>query len=361
VTAVRLGLGLKGINPGKPLASSYVELVKAAERCGYESVWAGEFQATDPFPLLAWLGGQTSHIGLGCGIAQVTGRTPVTMAAGAVTLDAMSGGRFRLGLGVSGPRVVEGWHGQPYDRPLSYLRDYLAVVRLALNGEPIRYSGPRITLPLASSPVAPPLPLPASPRAVPVYLAALGRGAVTLAGELADGWIAIHCPPGYLARGQDWLREGAARGGRSLDGFTTSVVVNCCVDDDELARDLVRPMLALFLGGMGTSEVNFYNRLAARLGFGPAADAVAKAFAAGGIAEAIGMIDDDIVDEMSLCGTADQVRARLAAYQEAGVDTVIVNLPAMPLPAQIEQVELISTLKPSPTPPTSAREKGMLR
>jgi F420-dependent oxidoreductase-like protein len=327
------------------MPSAYVGLAQAAERCGYESVWVGEFHGTDPFPLLAWVGSQTSRIGLGCGVAQIAGRTAVTMTAGAVTLDCLSGGRFRLGLGVSGPRVVEGWHGRPYERPLSYLRDYVAVVRMALSGEPIRYAGEQITLPLASSPAAAPLPFPAPPSPMPVYVAALGRGAVALAGELADGWIAIHCPPAYMAQARCWLSEGAARSSRSLDGFTTSVMVNCCVDDDEeLARDLMRPKLALALGGMGSREVNFYNQLASRLGFGQAATAVADAFLSGDIAEAVNAIDDDLVDAMSVCGTADQVRDRLAAYREAGVDTVIVGLPTMPLQAQIEQLELISTL-----------------
>jgi F420-dependent oxidoreductase-like protein len=346
VTTVRLAYGFKAINPAHPNPPAYIELARVAERCGYESLWAAETQATDPFGLLAWVGAHTTTIGLGCGVAQVTARTAVAATSAAVTLDALSGGRFRLGLGVSGPRIVQGWHGLAYDKPLSYLREYLAVVRMALHGDPISHTGENFTLPLPSGVEdVEPLAFPTPPSQVPVYLAGLGPRAVALAGELAEGWIAIHCPPEYMARGRSWLEEGAARSGRSLDGFTTSVMVNCYVDDDEeLARDLVRPTLAVFLGGMGSSRTNFYNRLATRLGFGTQAAAAAAAFLAGDMGAAITALDDDVVDAMTICGSPDRVRDKLAAYRKAGVDTVIIGLAAASRRAQIEQLELVSTL-----------------
>jgi F420-dependent oxidoreductase-like protein len=346
VTTVRLAYGFRTINLAHPSPPAYIELAKAAERYGYESLWAGEFHATDPFSLLAWVGAHTTSIGLGCGVAQVTARTAVAATSAAVTLDALSGGRFRLGLGVSGPRIVQGWHGLAYDRPLSYLREYLAVLRMALHGDPVRYTGRSLALPLRSGVEdVEPLAFPSPPSRVPVYLAGLGPGAVTQAGELADGWIAIHCPPGYMAKGRSWLAEGAARVGRSLDGFTTCVMVNCCIDDDEeLARDLVRPTLAVFLGGMGSSRTNFYNRLATRLGFGAQAATAAEAFLAGDMAAAITAVDDDVVDAMTICGPPDRVRDRLADYRKAGVDTVIIGLAATSQQAQIEQLELAATL-----------------
>jgi F420-dependent oxidoreductase-like protein len=344
--SVRLALSLGALNPANPAPHEYIQLAQMAERCGYEAVWASEIRATDPFSQLGWIGGHTTGIGLGCAVAQATARSAAAMAASAVTIDGLSGGRFRLGIGVSGPQVVEGWHGKSYERPLSYLREYLAVIRMALAGEPIHYAGRDITLPLPSGRhrVAP-LAFPTTPSRLPVYLAGLGHNAVALAGELADGWIAIHCPPEYMAKGRPWLEEGAARSGRSLERFTTCVMVACCVDEDEdLARDLVRPRLAIYLGGMGSRKANFYARLAARLGFERAAAQVQESFLAGDIDEAIAAVDDDLLDAMTICGSRAHVRERLAAYREANVDTVIVGLVTPSYHAKAEQLELISEL-----------------
>jgi F420-dependent oxidoreductase-like protein len=343
---MRLALSLGAVNAANPAPDEHVTLAAAAERCGYEAVWAAEIHATDPFGQLGWIGGQTTSVGLGCAVAQVTGRSAVTMAASAVTLDGLSGGRFRLGIGVSGPQIVEGWHGRRYAQPVSYLREYLAVLRLALAGEPIRHAGREITLPLPSGRYAiTPLRFPSPPSRLPVHLAGLGTNAVALAGELADGWIAIHCPPQYMALARSWLAAGAARNGRSLAELSTSVMVICCVDDDEdLARDLVRPVLAVYLGGMGSRKANFYNRLAVRLGFGCAATRIQESFLAGDIGEAVAAVDDAMVHAMTLCGSPARVRARLAAYQEAGVDSVIIGLAVPSAAARIEQLELMSEL-----------------
>lgn len=344
---MRLAFGFRAVNAVNPPASStYVELAQTAERCGYESIWTTEIRATDPFAFLAWIGGNTTSIGLGCGAAQIFARSPVAMAAGAITLEGLSGGRFRLGLAYSGPQIAEGWHGRPYQRPLSYMRDYLAVVRMALRGEPIQYTGQEITVPCSpASDGVVPLRFPTRPSRMPVYLTGLVRGAVALAGELADGWLAVHAPPAYMKAARTWLQEGAARSGRLLDGFHTTAMVLCCVDEDEdLAHDLCRPTLAVYLGGMGSRKTNFYVNLATRLGFGDVATAVFNAFVAGDMAGAIAAVSDDLVDAMALCGCEERVRAKLAAYQNAGVDTILV-VPASPLLSdQLHQIELLPTL-----------------
>ena len=343
---MRIALALRALNLANPAPASYIELAQAAERWGYDSVWAPELRGTDPFGLLGWVGGHTNRIGLGCAVAQVTARGPVAMAASALTLDGLSEGRFRLGLGVSGPQVVEGWHGRPFGMSLSYMREYLAVVRMALDGKPISYAGRQVALPLPSaSEDVVPMSLPAPPSRLPVYLAGIGRNAVTLAGELADGWIAIHCPPRYMTQARSWLAEGAAKSGHELEGFTTSVMVLCCVDEDEdLARDLVRPALVLFIAAMGTSRVNFYNQLAARLGFEAAAVAMRNAHAAGDMDAAMAAAGDDLVDAMTLCGTPEQVRRKLAAYRDAGVNTLILAPVALSKRSQLEQIEVLGAL-----------------
>lgn len=343
---MRLAAALGAINASSPAPAAHLALAQAAERYGYAEVWAPEVWVTDPFAMLGWIGGQTTSIGLGCAVAQVSARTAVATAASAVTLDALSGGRFRLGLGVSGPRIVEGWHGRRYHPELCHLRDYLAVVRMALDGKPISYAGSQISLPVPAGPdTVEPLAFPMPPRPLPVWLAGMGRNSVALAGELADGWIAIHCPPAYMSAARSWLAEGAARSGRSLRGFDTAVLVLCRVDDNaERARDLARPALALYLAGMGSPTVNFYSQLAARLGFGSTADAVSAAYSAGDIGQAIDAIGDDVVDAMTVCGPEAHVRKRLGEYRDAGVNCLIVAVVAMSQRSEFEQLEAIKAV-----------------
>lgn len=343
---MRLALSLPAINAANPRADGYIELAKAAERFGYEAIWAPEAQTTEPFTLLGWIGSHTSTIGLGCAVAQISARTAVAMAASAITAHGLSGGRFRLGLGVSGPQVVEGWHGRRYERPLSYLSEYLTVLRMALNAEPLQYCGREIKLPAESGAKdVQPLPFPAPPNNLPVHLAGLGQRAIALSGEKADGWIAIHCPPAYMAAARAWVRDGAARSGRSLDGFSTSVMLACAVDEDEeLARDLVRPRLAFILGAMGTRSTNFYSQLAARLGLARAANSIREAYLAGELEGAIAAADDELVDTMALCGNEKHVRERLESYRQAGVSTVMIVPAARSVHRQIELLELMSSL-----------------
>ncbi|MFI6510705.1 LLM class F420-dependent oxidoreductase [Streptosporangium sp. NPDC050855] len=343
---MRLGYSMSywggaGLGPADHLA-----LVREAERLGYESVWAAETYGTDPASLMAWIAGQTERIGLGTGVLQMSGRKPVVAAMTAATIDQVSGGRARLGVGVSGPQVVEGWHGERFDRPLARARDYLSVLRLALEGRPVSYAGETMTLPLPGG-QGKELSLGVSPvqKHLPVYLGAMGPETTALAGELADGWLAIHFPPEHLAERTAHLRAGAARAGRSLDGFDVAPMILTLVDEDEeLAFDMMRPMLALYLGGMGSRRTNFYNRLARSLGFEKEAEAIQEAFLAGRQGEAMSLLPDGLVDAMTMCGPPGKLRERVAAYREAGATSLVVGLVTPTLRLRMEQLELVADL-----------------
>lgn len=335
--------GTAGLSPAEHLA-----LVLEAERLGYHSTWAAETYGTDPASLMAWLAGQTRRIRLGTAILQMPARRPVAAAMTAATIDQLSGGRFRLGLGFSGPQLVEGWHGLPFDRPLARARDYVAVVRMALAREPVRYSGATMTVPLPDS-EGKEMALAVEPvqRRLPVYLATMGPKAVALTGEIADGWLPLNVPPGHIAACRELLLEGAGRAGRTLAGFDVAPMVMVLVEDDlELAYDMMRPMLALYLGGMGSARHNFHTQLAGRLGFATEAQAMQQAFLAGRQGEAIAAMSDELVDAMTVCGPPQRVADRLAAYREAGVTTLIVGLVPPTLDLRMQQLRLIAELAP---------------
>lgn len=343
---MRLGFSIGTLGPAAADHDAQLALVREAERLGYDSVWASEGYGVDPATTLAWLAAGTERINLGSGVLQVSGRTAIAAAMAATTVDRVSGGRFLLGLGASGPQVSEGWHGRRYERPLAHLRDYVAVVRTALEGRPVEHDGPEIVLPLPDS-RGKALSMTVSPvrRPLPVHLAAMGPKAVALAGEIADGWLPIHFPPEHLAEMSEHLRAGAARAGRDAARVEVSPMVMAMVDDDaDYARDLVRPMLALYLGGMGTRGVNFYNRLAHRLGFGPAAARVQDAYFDGDLGEAMEEVPDDLVDALTVCGTPAQVRERLAAYRKAGATRLIVGLNAPTVDDRAEQLGWLAEL-----------------
>ncbi|MFI6290875.1 LLM class F420-dependent oxidoreductase [Nonomuraea sp. NPDC050790] len=343
---MRLGFSIGTLGPVAAAHDAQLALVREAERLGYDSVWASEGYGVDPVTTLAWLAAGTERIGLGTGVMQVTGRSAISAAMAAVTVDRVSDGRFLLGLGASGPQVAEGWHGQRYARPLAHLRDYVAVVRTALAGQPVEHPGPEIVLPLPDS-RGKALSMTVSPvrQPMPIHLAAMGPKAVELAGEIADGWLPIHFPPEHLAESMTHLRAGAARAGRDAAQVEVSPMVMAMVDDDaDYARDLIRPMLALYLGGMGTRGVNFYNRLAHRLGFGQAAGRVQDAYFDGDLGEAMEEVPDDLVDALALCGTPSRVRERLEAFRKAGATRLIVGLNAPTVEDRAEQLGWLSEL-----------------
>src|ERR671937_1383468 len=243
-------------------AEEQLGIVQEAERLGYDSVWTAEAYGSDAATVLAWLAAGTSRIKLGSAIFQMPARSPAMTAMTAATIDLLSGGRMLLGLGTSGPQVAEGWHGQRFARQLQRTREYVEVVRLALRRERLEFRGETLELPLPDGP-GKALKLRIAPvqERIPIYLAAIGPRNVTLAGEIADGWLPAFFSPEHVAGFRPLLEEGAARAGRSLDGFDIAPTVNALVSDDlEAARDVMRPVLALYVGGMGSRERNFYNQ-----------------------------------------------------------------------------------------------------
>src|SRR5881275_3351523 len=246
-----------------------IEIVQEAERLGYDSVWTAEAYGSDAATILGWIAAQTSKIKIGSAIFQMPARSAAMTAMTAATLDQLSGGRMLLGIGSSGPQVAEGWHGQRFGRQLQRTREYVSVVRKALARERLEYEGETIVLPLPDGP-GKPLKLMISPvqERIPIYLAAIGPKNTALAGEIADGWIPTFFSPEFVSDFRSLLEEGATRAGRSLNGFDIAPTVNAYISDDrELARNIMRPLLALYIGGMGSRRQNFYNRLVQRYGF----------------------------------------------------------------------------------------------
>ncbi len=330
-----------GIGPQDQLV-----VVQEAERLGYGSVWAAEAYGSDTATVLAWLAGATTRIKLGSAIFQMPARTPAMTAMTAASIDQLSGGRMLLGLGSSGPQVAEGWHGQRFARQLQRTREYVAVVRMALARERLEYHGETLELPLPDGP-GKPLKLMISPvqERIPIYLAAIGPKNTALAGEIADGWIPTFFSPEHVSEFRTLLEEGAARGGRSLDGFDIAPTVSAFVSDDrELARNLMRPGLALYIGGMGSRQQNFYNNLVQRYGFEDAAKEIQDLYLAGNKAEAGEAIPDELIDMVSLCGPPDVVRDRLEAFRGAGVGTLMVAPMAFTVDDRIAQLRAIAEL-----------------
>jgi F420-dependent oxidoreductase-like protein len=342
---MRLGVMLGYFGAGTT-AGEQLELALEAERLGYDSAWVAEAYGSDAATVLAWLAAQTSRIGLGSAVFQIPARSPAMTAMTAATLDQLSGGRFRLGLGLSGPQVAEGWHGQRFGRPLARTRDYLSVVRLALDRKRVAYQGDTLQLPLPDGPgKALKLTIgPAQPR-LPVYLAAMGPQNLALAGELADGWLGFLFAPEHAAGFREHLAAGAARAGRELDGFDVAPNVQVHVADDlAAARDVMRPFLALYIGGMGSRERNFYTEQAARYGFERAARQVQEHYLAGDRAQAMAALPDELIDLVTLCGPAGRVRERLAAHREAGVGTLIAAPTAWTHPDRVTQLRRLAEL-----------------
>lgn len=323
-----------------------LQLVQEAERLGYDSVWAAEAYGSDAATVLAWLAAGTTTINLGSAIFQIPARSAAMTAMTAATLDQLSNGRMRLGIGASGPQVAEGWHGQRYGRMLQRTREYVAVVRMALARERVEFHGETLELPLPDGP-GKALKLTIAPvqERIPVYLAAIGPKNTALAGEIADGWIPTLFSPEHVADARAHLEEGAARAGRSLDGFDIAPTVNVSITDDlELARNAMRPYLALYIGGMGSREQNFYNRLAQRYGFEQAAKRVQDLYLEGKREEACAALPDALIDLVTLCGPKDRVRERLAVYREAGVGTLMITPMAWTAPERLEQLRLVAEL-----------------
>src|SRR5215211_6023968 len=306
-------------------AGQQIELVREAESAGFDSVWAAEAYGSDAATVLAWLAAQTETIKLGSAIFQMPARSPAMTAMTAATLDNLSDGRVIIGLGSSGPQVAEGWHGQRFPKQLKRTREYVEILRKALARERLEYDGEIYTLPLPDGP-GKALKLTIAPvqERIPIYIAAIGPKNTQLAGEIADGWIPLFFSPEHVSDAKELLEEGAARSGRSLEGFQISPSVQVRIDDDiDRARDAMRPFLALYVGGMGSREKNFYNALVRRYGFEEAAEEVQRLYLSGKKNEAAAALPVELIDMTCLCGPAERVKERLEVYREAGVGTLI--------------------------------------
>jgi F420-dependent oxidoreductase-like protein len=323
---MRLGLNVGYWGLGLT-AEQQLDLVREAEAAGFDSVWAAEAYGSDTATVLAWLAGQTEKIRIGSAIFQMPARTPAMTAMTAATLDQLSNGRMILGIGSSGPQVAEGWHGQPFPKQLKRTREYVEILRKALARERLEYDGEVYKLPLPDGP-GKALKLMIGPvqDRIPIYIAAIGPKNTTLVGEIADGWIPTFFSPEHVAEFKGLLEEGAARGGRTLDDFDIAPTVQVSIDDDiDRARDVMRPFLALYIGGMGSREKNFYNALVRRYGFEEAADEVQNLYLEGKKEEAAAALPPELIDQTSLAGPKDLIAERLAVYSDAGVGTLIVS------------------------------------
>jgi F420-dependent oxidoreductase-like protein len=323
-----------------------LQVVQEAERLGYESVWAAEAYGSDAATVLAWLAAGTTRIKLGSAIFQIPGRSAAMTAMTAATIDQLSGGRMILGIGTSGPQVAEGWHGQRFAHQLQRTRDYVAVLRLALARERVQFKGQTLELPLPDGPGRA-LKLTIAPvqERIPIYLAAIGPNNTALAGEIADGWIPTFFSPEHVGGLRQLLEQGAARSGRSLAGFEIAPTVSAYVSEDrELARNRMRPMLALYIGGMGSRKQNFYNQLVHRYGFEAAAKEVQDLYLDGKKEQAAEAIPVELIDTVSLCGPRDVVRDRLSAYRDAGVGTLAITPMALTREERIAQLREVAEL-----------------
>lgn len=312
-------------------------LAQEAERLGYDSVWAAEAYGSDAATVLAWVAAQTRRIDVGSAVFQIPARTPAMTAMTAATLDSLSGGRFRLGLGVSGPQVSEGWHGVRFDKPLGRTREYVEIVRMALARETVRFEGSHWTLPLPDGPgKALRLTVHPAREHVPLYLAAVGPKNLELAGEIADGWLAIFFAPEHGSESLAHVRAGQARrdthtqaasGSRPFDVVATVPVVvggNGSPDQLEACAEPLTHYAALYLGGMGSRGQNFYNQLAVRMGYEEPAARVQDLYLARRHRDAAEAVPFEFIDRTSLIGPKERIRDRLPAYAEAGVTTLAV-------------------------------------
>lgn len=319
-----------------------VEVVEVADRLGYESAWVPEAYGYDAFTLLAVLATRTSSIQLGTGIVNVFSRTPALLAQTIASLDELSGGRAILGLGTSGPQVVSGWHGVPFDRPLRRLRETVDIVRLVLRRERLVYDGEVFQLRGGLKLITHP------PRAaIPIAVASITDGGVRLAAEIADRWMpTLWDPDAAPAVFAEALREGAARRPSWLDPLVCSPSVTVSADDDlGRARDRVRPHLALYIGGMGTREKNFYNALVARYGFAAEALRIQDLYLGGRRAEAVAAVPDALVDRLAVLGPEDRCAERIGEFVARGlVPLVSLSVPEDGDEAQRRRLILLERL-----------------
>jgi F420-dependent oxidoreductase-like protein len=319
---MRLGINLGYWGLG--MDADNIAVAQEADRLGYAVCWAAEAYGSDAATVLSFVAARTERIDVGSAIFQIPARTPAMTAMTAATLDTLSGGRFRLGLGVSGPQVSEGWYGVRFDKPLARTREYVEIIRKAMSRERLTHQGANWTLPLPGGP-GKALKLTVHPvrEHIPLYIAAIGPKNLEQTGEIADGWLGIFFSPEHAEQSLDPLRAGRAKAGLTLDGFDLCPTVNITVGEDITAAvDSLRDYVALYIGGMGSKERNFYNQLACRMGYEQAAAEVQERYLAGDKQGAAAAVPHDLIDAVSLLGPKERIADRMRAYADAGVTTL---------------------------------------
>ncbi len=340
-----------GITPDDQL-----RMAIAAEELGYDSVWAAEAYGNDTATVLAWFASNTERIKIGSAIFQIPGRTPAMTAMTAATLDNISNGRMLLGLGVSGPQVSEGWHGVPFRKPLARTREYVEIIRKALARERVEYEGEFFTLPLPDGPGKPlKMIIETVQERIPLYIAAIGPRNSELTAEIAEGWLPTIFAPDHIDTYTPSLEAGAAKGNRSLDDFDIAPMTSLCIDEDhDRARDLMRPFLALYIGGMGSREKNFYNQLVTRYGYAEEAKVIQDLYLEKRHDEAMAEIPTELIDKVALCGPKQHIKERLRVYRDAGVGTLMVTPVSETLDGRLEMMSDLADLVGADTPAPAA-------
>lgn len=307
-----------------------IKMIQEADRLGYFAVWTAEAYGSDCITPLAWIGALTENIHLGTAIMQMPARTPAMTAMTAMTLDQLSGGRMLVGLGLSGPQVVEGWHGTAYGKPLGKSREYVSIMRNIFKREaPLEHDGKHYQIPYQgedATGLGKPLKSILHGRDLPIYLASIGPKNVKLTAEIADGWLPIFFSPNFYEETyQALIEEGFVKAGndKSIENFDIAPSVTVIIEDDlEVAWNAIKPMLALYIGGMGAKGRNFYFDLACRYGFEEAANNIQNLYLDGKKGEAVGAVPNELVDEIALCGSIDRIKDRLQMWQDSAITTL---------------------------------------
>ncbi len=341
--ANRLSLGYNTGYGGSGPPSGALEGIKEADRLGFDSIWTAEAYGSDSLTPLAWWGSQTQNVRLGTSIVQMSARTPAATAMAAITMHHLSGGRFILGLGASGPQVVEGWYGQPYPRPLARTREYVEIVRQIIRREkPVDFHGEFYDMPFqGGAGLGKPLKSTVHPlrKEIPIFLGAEGPKNVALAGEICDGWLPLFFSPKEDGFYRNCLNEGFAKSGEAnkADRFEVACPVTIVPGDDvEKCANMVRPFLALYAGGMGARGANFHFEVFARMGYEDVALKVQELYLQGKKDEAAAAIPLSMVEDVALVGPVDKIRDELAKWRESCITTILVSGPPQALPLYAE-------------------------
>ena len=329
-SSLKLGLNTGYWTSGPPPGAQ--EAIAEADKLGFHSIWTAEAYGSDVLTPLAWWGASTENVQLGTAIMQMSARTPAAAAMAAMTMDHLSGGRFVLGLGVSGPQVVEGWYGQPFAQPLARTREYVGIVRdIVARGERVTAPGPHYPLPLpGGTGLGKPLKSTLHPvrERIPIFLGAEGPKNVALAGEICDGWLALFFAPRHQDFYRDALAEGFGResAAHDFESFEVAATVPLIVHDDvEAAADMLRPMYALYFGGMGARGANFHNDVPRRMGYEAEAEKIQSLYLDGKKDDAAAAVPTQLIEELALIGPEEKIRHDLEAFRASIATTLLVS------------------------------------